>query len=426
MPQPVMIQSEPLAVTGTKNSIMTDKDAEATPFSAQFSQQMAHGQSVSKQGSAETALTANKTEAEQDIAADGNNLPDGEAQPVSDEQQETENQQTADSEQHDNVSDKSGTGASEENISSAKNSAEATPEHVAAAQVGVSLQGHRHSETGAAEIKAVTKQLVTSGALSEPGGDEQRQAQKATPNLATVLKQVAEEETGSPQIRADIKNALQGQQSKPEVTINPRNLLSGQVQPNEVKPAVTLPLTLSHNAVSETGQTALSPLSVGGLLSSHSGGTASVLGQPTLSLPVHPNMQNPVWAQVMSSRVVWMAKEGVQQAELRMNPANLGPVEVKLHVQNDQASVTFLAQQGATREALEQALPRLRESFADSGLQLAHAEVGEHQHEQHERSEQTQDSHIFAQASHQDDDIESEAVESVGSAEITAGLSLYA
>ncbi|GAB4288019.1 MAG: flagellar hook-length control protein FliK [Methylophaga sp.] len=398
---------------------MTDKDAEATPFSAQFSQQMAHSQSVSKQDSAETALAANKTEPEQDIAADGNNLPDGEAQPVSDEQQETENQQTADS-------DQPGTAEGEENSSTAQNSAEVTPEHVVAVQAGVSLQGDRHSETGAAEIKAVTKQLVTSGALSEPGGDEQRQAQKATPNLATVLKQIAEEEAESPKIRADIKNALQGQQSKPEVTINPRNLLAGKAQPNEVKPAVTLPLTLSHNAVSETGQTALSPLSVGGLLSSHSGGTASVLGQPTLSLPVHPNMQNPVWAQVMSSRVVWMAKEGVQQAELRMNPVNLGPVEVKLHVQNDQASVTFLAQQGATREALEQALPRLRESFADSGLQLAHAEVGEHQHEQHERSEQTQDSHIFAQASHQDDDIESEAVESVGSAEITAGLSLYA
>src|SRR5690554_6202636 len=157
MPQPVMIQSEPLAVTGTKNSIMTDKDAEATPFSAQFSQQMAHGQSVSKQGSAETALTANKTEAEQDIAADGNNLPDGEAQPVSDEQQETENQQTADS-------DQPGTAEGEENSSTAQNSAEATPEHVAAAQVGVNLQGHRHSETGSA-----------GGAVAEPGGDEQRQ-----------------------------------------------------------------------------------------------------------------------------------------------------------------------------------------------------------------------------------------------------------
>jgi flagellar hook-length control protein FliK len=137
-------------------------------------------------------------------------------------------------------------------------------------------------------------------------------------------------------------------------------------------------------------------------------------------------MQNPAWSQVMSSRVVWMAKEGVQQAELRMNPANLGPVEVRLHVQNDQASVTFLAQQGTTREALEQALPRLRESFAESGLQLANAEVGEQQHQQQEQSEQANDSHIFAQASRQDDDIDNETVESVSSDEASVGLSLYA
>jgi flagellar hook-length control protein FliK len=122
-----------------------------------------------------------------------------------------------------------------------------------------------------------------------------------------------------------------------------------------------------------------------------------------------------------------MAKEGIQQAEMKMNPANLGPVEVKLHVQNDQASVTFLAQHSTTREALEQALPKLRDSFAENGIQLTHAEVGQQQHQQQrdDQPQQMQNSQNFTQANGQSDDIMTEAEETLGSAIEDSGLSLY-
>jgi len=103
--------------------------------------------------------------------------------------------------------------------------------------------------------------------------------------------------------------------------------------------------------------------------------TASKAALP--SLDIQPSIQSKAWSRVLSSRVVWMASEGVQQATLRLNPANLGPVEVRLHVQNEQANVTFIAQNAATRDALEQALPRLRESFVENGLELADADVSD-------------------------------------------------
>ncbi len=103
--------------------------------------------------------------------------------------------------------------------------------------------------------------------------------------------------------------------------------------------------------------------------------TASKAALP--SLDIQPSIQSKAWSRVLSSRVVWMASEGVQQATLRLNPANLGPVEVRLHVQNEQANVTFIAQNAATRDALEQALPRLRESFVENGLDLADADVSD-------------------------------------------------
>ena len=85
-------------------------------------------------------------------------------------------------------------------------------------------------------------------------------------------------------------------------------------------------------------------------------GTPSV-ANPALSLDIQPQLNSSAWGKVMSSRVVWMAREGVQQAELRLNPANLGPVEVRLTMQNDQTNVTFIASNAAARDALEQALP---------------------------------------------------------------------
>jgi flagellar hook-length control protein FliK len=101
----------------------------------------------------------------------------------------------------------------------------------------------------------------------------------------------------------------------------------------------------------------------------------AVSGQPTLNL--QPALQSEAWGRVLSSRVIWMAREGVQQASLKLNPANMGPVEVKLHMHHDQATISFIAQHAATRDALEQALPRLRESFQENGMELAHADVSQ-------------------------------------------------
>jgi len=95
------------------------------------------------------------------------------------------------------------------------------------------------------------------------------------------------------------------------------------------------------------------------------------------TLDIQPALQSKAWNRVLSSRVVWMASEGIQQAALKLNPANLGPVEVRLHLQNEQASVSFIAHNAATREALEQALPRLRESFVENGLELTDADVSD-------------------------------------------------
>jgi flagellar hook-length control protein FliK len=80
----------------------------------------------------------------------------------------------------------------------------------------------------------------------------------------------------------------------------------------------------------------------------------------------------------VGDKITWMANQGVQNASLQVTPEHLGPVEVRISMQQDgTASVSFNAAHADTRAALEQALPRLREMFSTQGLTLTDASVSQ-------------------------------------------------
>ncbi|TXG79620.1 MAG: flagellar hook-length control protein FliK, partial [Thermomicrobiales bacterium] len=66
----------------------------------------------------------------------------------------------------------------------------------------------------------------------------------------------------------------------------------------------------------------------------------------------------------------------LSSAELVLTPPSLGRVEVQLTVAGDQTSAVFVAATPAARDALEQALPKLRDFLADAGINLSQATVG--------------------------------------------------
>ena len=82
------------------------------------------------------------------------------------------------------------------------------------------------------------------------------------------------------------------------------------------------------------------------------------------------------WANEFGERIVWMAKNDQQHAQLTLNPAHLGPVQIALSLEANQASAHFSAATPEARQAIEDALPRLREMFADAGIALGQAQVG--------------------------------------------------
>ena len=101
--------------------------------------------------------------------------------------------------------------------------------------------------------------------------------------------------------------------------------------------------------------------------------SASTPGVP--SITVATAFGETDWDQALGERIQWLVGQKMQGAQVKLNPANLGPLEVRIQMQNDQASIQFTAHHAVVREALEAALPRLREMLEASGVQLVDVDV---------------------------------------------------
>ncbi|EAR08003.1 Flagellar hook-length control protein [Reinekea sp. MED297] len=86
-------------------------------------------------------------------------------------------------------------------------------------------------------------------------------------------------------------------------------------------------------------------------------------------------------AQALTDRIQTMVAGGLQRAVIRLDPPELGALELRVHVQNDQTQVQIISPSPQVREALEQNSVRLREALAQQGLDLTHVDVSD-QHRQ--------------------------------------------
>lgn len=98
-----------------------------------------------------------------------------------------------------------------------------------------------------------------------------------------------------------------------------------------------------------------------------------------VSIDVPEALGTSAWTNSFSQKVVVSIGRNEQLAEIRINPPHLGPVEVKLTMSGDDnrvANVHFTAHQANVREAIENAIPRLREMFGEAGISLGNTTVG--------------------------------------------------
>jgi len=120
------------------------------------------------------------------------------------------------------------------------------------------------------------------------------------------------------------------------------------------------------------------PIGFSQLLSTPMAGLESSSGIATASRGMEPmtaTLQQPHWNEQIGDRLNVMISRGLQQAEIRLNPPELGMLDVKIQIQGDQANVNFSTPHSQVKEALDAAIPRLREMLEENGLTLGDVNV---------------------------------------------------
>lgn len=95
---------------------------------------------------------------------------------------------------------------------------------------------------------------------------------------------------------------------------------------------------------------------------------------PALAKP----LSHPEWNKDLGDRIVWMNNRAIPTAEIKMNPQHLGPISVRIDVNQDhQANIVFTAQHAVVREAIEASIPKLREMMGAQQLDLVNVNISQ-------------------------------------------------
>jgi len=146
---------------------------------------------------------------------------------------------------------------------------------------------------------------------------------------------------------------------------------------------------------------------------------------PGLSKPIG----HPEWNKDLGERILWMNNRSMPSAEIKLNPQHLGPISVRVDMSQDQATISFAAQHGSVRDALEASIPKLRELLGSQQINLTDVNISQHFSSDHGRSQPQNFSESAANADQNAGDFSNEAMAEMdnGRAIITKGLlSIYA
>lgn len=114
------------------------------------------------------------------------------------------------------------------------------------------------------------------------------------------------------------------------------------------------------------------------------------------ALEVKPGVGKPGWSQAFNNQIMVMAGNGVQQAKIKLNPLHLGPVEVNIKLTKEVAVINLASAHISTRDAIDGAIPRLKEMLNENGFSQVDVNVS------HQDKQAQQEAAAFNRSSSQD------------------------
>ncbi|QTL37261.1 flagellar hook-length control protein FliK [Pseudoalteromonas viridis] len=92
----------------------------------------------------------------------------------------------------------------------------------------------------------------------------------------------------------------------------------------------------------------------------------------------------------LQERVNMMLNINNKEAEIRLDPPELGSMQIRIRSEGEQAQVNFIVQNQQAKEQLEQSMPRLREMLAEQGIQLGESNIQQGQGGEQQQQESSQ------------------------------------
>ena len=100
------------------------------------------------------------------------------------------------------------------------------------------------------------------------------------------------------------------------------------------------------------------------------------------------DLQSKQVASAVGERVMMMISQGKQEVQIRLDPAELGSMFVKVHIQQDQVQLNIQTQALMSKDIIEQNMPRLREQLSQQGIQLGEANVEQQSQQSQQQNQQ--------------------------------------
>jgi len=87
------------------------------------------------------------------------------------------------------------------------------------------------------------------------------------------------------------------------------------------------------------------------------------------------NLQKNDVVKALHDKVNAMLNINNKEAEIRLDPPELGSMQIRIRSEAEQAQVNFVVQNQQAKEALEQSMPKLKEMLAEQGIQLGESNI---------------------------------------------------
>lgn len=193
-------------------------------------------------------------------------------------------------------------------------------------------------------------------------------------------------------------------------------------QPSSSPDIAAITAAATHNAVGTPGGAPF----VGSATAPAAAVNASA-ATPAATYAMHVPVASAAWQQELGQQLVHLVQRGTDSIDLHLNPRELGPLQIRLQLHDQTAQVHFLVANADVQNAVQQAIPQLREALADQGIALGQALVGQQQQQSSGSFGGGTDSPAWAAR-----DAESNAVDPVGAVRVVAtvpagsGVDLYA